>query len=131
MNEESTGPSKSTLRMLAGMLPGFKKTITHNVKSSPKHVRPRPRQLCKICCSMFDFSSLATEENEVKSGICPKCQHMLDEGNIAVICEGRYAFIASGRLSDMNGQIMNVEPEVMDQIEKRFTVENRNPPPAP
>lgn len=124
MNEDK-GPSESTLKHLAGMLPSFAKGVVERKvtgkgrKVGVPNVVVRPTKACTICLTTFDFKE-TPEDSSLISEHCVRCASLLREGYIAFTSGKGFAFAKSERMKDLAGQIVKLSAEVFDKLEAHY-----------
>lgn len=73
-----------------------------------------PDKYCTICGAVFGS---APPEAPLKAYICGMCNGKLSEGQTAIVCGNRYAFIVNSKsLEDMKGKVIKVSAETMDAM---------------
>ena len=80
-----------------------------------------PKKMCEICGKGFEWTTIQGPLPEVSR--CKRCDGKLKEGYIALISDNRFAFIKSESLKDKAGEIMEISPEVMEQVQKHYMAE--------
>jgi hypothetical protein len=123
------GPNPETLKSLAGMLPHLANGILEGkVGGKGRSIAPekRPRKLCTICLARYDFATMG-EDFLPTSGICDRCQGLLDDGYIAFVCGGEVAFAKHPHLADMAGTIQKINSETFEKIRNKLAVKTEPP----
>lgn len=125
------GPNLNTLRGLAGMLPTFAKgVVERKVSGKGAKVAPskRPTKTCPVCFAAWDWQPIGVElgdEFATSSQVCSRCDGILKEGYIAIVCGGEYAFVKHDHLIDMAGTIQRVKPETFEKLRGKFKVQRQ------
>jgi hypothetical protein len=125
------GPSKSTLRGLAGMLPSVVEGIQKKTFKSArrKWIERVPTKKCGVCgkgWAKVNIRSDAPEADRPKLTIthCCRCNGMLKKGYTAFVGDGYFCFARSKtRVTDLNGQVIELPPEQMAEFKKQFNAE--------
>lgn len=131
MSDQPPGPSRDTLKNLAGMLPSFTmamkgKKITG--KGAPLKIL-RPRKVCPVCGDLYDKVMLPPNADlALEPKNCERCQGLLDEKWTAFTCGENYAFARSPGLVSMAGQMVQISPSVFEQLAKEFDVHTKQKP---
>lgn len=117
------GPSPEFFRRLKDQLPSFREEVEKKrVRAGQTPVADMvPKKVCEVCGKGFDWGPIKGPLPEL--AVCEKCEKQLGEGYTALKADNRYAFIKSKSLEDMAGKIMEVSPEVMDQVQKHYVAE--------
>ena len=77
-----------------------------------------PDKYCTICGAVFGS---APPEAPLKAYVCGMCNGKLLEGQVAIVCGNRYAFIVNSKsLEDMKEKVIKVKPETMDAMEREY-----------
>ncbi len=120
---EPTGPSPEFFKRLKGQLPSFREEVEKKrVRKGHIPVADMvPKKVCHVCGKGFDWGPIKGPLPEL--AVCDKCQAKLTEGFTALKSDNRYAFIKSQSLADKAGEIMQVSPEVMDQVQQHYVAE--------
>lgn len=129
---EHRGPSDSTLRSLHGMLPSLKVGIEKGKISGGGHkvaTLKRPRKNCPVCLTGWDWAAEG-DEFQMQAAVCERCEGLLKEGFIALVCGGEYAFAKHPHLADMSGTIQRVKPETFEKLRGKFAIQRRGSEPA-
>lgn len=117
------GPSPEFFRRLKDQLPSFREEVERKrLRSGKTPVQDMvPKKICEVCGKGFEWTQIKGPLPEL--AVCEKCEGQLKEGYTALKADNRYAFIKSASLADKAGQIMQVSPEVMDQVQKHYNTE--------
>lgn len=127
MSNENRGPRN--LDRLFQTMTGYvtQKKLGHSFASGS--VVNVPDKFCTVCG--FIWGS-APPEAEMKSYICGMCNEKLTEGQTAIVCGNRYAFISnSEKLADLKGRVVKVEPATMDALEREYASQVKQKPNEP
>lgn len=129
MNDDAPGPSRETLLNLRAMLPSFIKGLRDRkiVGKGKPILTPRPTKCCGICGSMHAEKMMRRDvEIQIVPEHCPRCLELLASHHTAFVCGDKFVFRETAPdLKDFDGQVIRVGPHVMDELEKRFSVQQR------
>ena len=86
---QNSGPSRKTLEGLLGTMQTYMQAKDKGVRMAKGKVQQvlRPRKFCKVCGALWDRKFVdPADDTEMESAICAKCDGMLKEGYVAVVC---------------------------------------------
>lgn len=113
MNDNRDKGPQNLDRLHASML-GYVEQKKKGHKFTPGVKANIPDKYCTICGAVFGS---APPEAPLKAYICGMCNGKLADGQTAVVCGSRYAFIVNSKsLEDMKGKVIKVSSETMDAM---------------
>lgn len=120
---QPTGPSPEFFRRLKDQLPSFREEVEKKrVRQGQTPVADMvPKKVCSVCGKGFDWGPIKGPIPDL--AVCDKCSKRLAGGDTALKSDNRFAFIKSESLADKAGEIMEVSPQVMDQVQKHYLAE--------
>lgn len=117
------GPNPEFFKNLKEQIPAMKEALEkkRTLRGQPAVKDMVPKKICRVCGKGFEWTTIQGPLPEV--ALCKRCENRLKQGETALICDNRFAFVKSPSLADKAGEIMEVSPEVMDQIQKHHLAE--------
>jgi hypothetical protein len=122
----NTGPSRKTLENLLGTMATYMdaKDKGARIAKGKVHQVLRPRKFCKVCGALWDRKFVDPDvDTEMEGDICKKCDGMLKEGYVAVVCAKEPTAIwmrGVDELKPYSGSIMHVSHETFVAARNRI-----------
>jgi len=118
-----TGPDPEFFKNLKNQLPSMKEALEKKrvFRGQVPVSEMVPKKCCRVCGRGFEWTTIQGPLPEV--ALCKRCDEKLKEGYIALISDNRFAFIKSESLKDKAGEVMEISPEVMEQVQKHYLAE--------